>query len=140
MIYFEKILSYLGVLTIPSLIWNIYQFRHKNKVSRAQAIKDLGLKDVEFGEMMERHEKERKDTLLKCEGRIVEREWGRSNTLTSHDNQMLDELNRKQKREMEKHFIERGHLADMAGEDNPFFLKETKLSKYWRLVKKLFSN
>lgn len=57
----KEILQIMGVLAIPSLLWNIFQYRQKKKVNKLDAERELAKKQIEFGGMTERHNQEHRE-------------------------------------------------------------------------------
>ncbi len=131
----SEILKYLGLLAIPSLIWNIYLYKHQVKENRLRAKRDLALKEIEFSEMTSRHNIEYRNALENCEGEIRERENITVNTLTRKDNETLTRLAESQRYESEKILAEITHLIELTGEQRAYLVRVSLRSK----IKMFFS-
>ena len=122
--------AFTALVALAGLLYTFTRHQRQTGSERSRAKRDLRLKEIEWGEMNARHEREYKEGLGRCEGEIRRHEWGTVNTLTAEDNGMLADLVSHQRRESGRLMTEIGHLTEQAGEQVGFIIRVSLWDKF----------
>ena len=132
--------AFAAIVALAGFVYTLIRHWRQTDLDKSRAKKDLTLKEIEWGEMNARHEREHREAMGRCEGEVRRHEWGSVNTLTVNDNAMLAELAEAQRRESERLMTEMTHLSEQAGEQVSFIIRlslwEKLLSRFKRWFKK----
>lgn len=132
----KEILQILGILTIPSLAWNIYLYTQKVRIGRFQAELDLKKKYIEWDRLSVRHIKEDRKLRADCEGGLRIRNNVGVNTLTPDDRRRIEELAEEQDRERSELLAEINHFEKILNKELPEISFRDK-SKWERVIQKI---
>lgn len=124
--HFEKILQFLGLLSVPSIGWNIFQYLSKRKLDKIELRKKIELKKIEIEEIENKHkEEDRKNSY-------------RSSRYMPHEDAKKEELRVKnQTLEMKRLYTEFGYLQELNGNRNLLLFPESKLSKIKKKLRRI---
>lgn len=132
---FEKILQFMGVLSIPSIGWNIFQYRNKKKMYKIELGRDITLKEIELEEMKNRHNEERVNLESNYEGFITDNERVYVDHRTENDKRKSENLFKRHVSEDKKLYAEIIYLQKLNGENFDLILKETMFKKIIKIFK-----
>lgn len=113
----------LGIISILSIIFNIFLYKEKRKFDIFKIEKDIKLKEIELDELQQKHRKEYNTALFKHKR---ENNNLRADILTSDDKERLQNLWERQKREEDKAWVEYAYLSDLKGDRSSFALTPNK--------------
>lgn len=122
-----------SVIAVVSLGLNIFQYFHRNKLSRFEAQRQLGRLEVEDERMQARHSQEKKDLEAAFEGEVRERNGMRVDFRTAEDRRRAGVQSEEHRRQWIEMFTEITYYQRVLGEEpSIIFLKESLLQKMKR--------
>ncbi len=125
--YLEKILQFMGLLSIPSMGWNIFQYRNKKKIDKIKLDKSIKLKKLEIEELSEQNEFENNKNTKPNSIRYKPYEEVKKEEMRI----------KKANREMKKLYAELSYLEKLNGDDG-FSKKDSvlvRIRRFFRLYK-----
>jgi len=125
-------MNILGILSIPSIAWNIYLYMENKKFKKLDLEKQLKKKEIELEAMGQKHVREYNECLEECEGKIIDILGLHTSTLTKRDEDKLALIFERQQNEYKMLFTEIEYFQKMLGKESYLLNGEVSSAKHFK--------